>query len=123
MLVLIARRPDVVSSRKWTTAKTARVTVNAAAVRWHFHHWAASVARCAEVLKARLAAESAAAELQRQADLAYTALEAAYEREQREQELLFEQGEDRHRDLSAFERLVNRGQAIREDARLEALVD
>ena len=55
MLVLIAARPDVTRSRKWTTAKTARVTVDVDQLRRHFHRWSASVARAALTLKARLA--------------------------------------------------------------------
>jgi hypothetical protein len=117
MLGLIARRPDVVTSRRWTTAKASRVTVNADMLRSHFHHWAASIARGAATLKARQAAERAAAELVRQDELAYSTLEAAYRREEREQE----HGLPPAVDGSALARLIDRSKALREDARLEAL--
>jgi hypothetical protein len=79
MLVLIAARPDVSRSRKWTTAKTARVTVDTDALRRHFHRWSASVARAAVTLKARLAA----AELERQEKAFYGSLEAVMATEER----------------------------------------
>jgi len=129
MLVLIARRPDVVTSRRWTTAKASRVTVNADMVRSHFHHWAASVVRNAVSALARQAAARAAAELKRQADDEYASLEAAFYHEQRElerresrtQERLYQQGRPPAVDAHALTRLVDRGTALREDARLEAL--
>ncbi len=126
MLVLIARRPDVTRSQRWTTAKVARVTVDTDAVRFHFHHWSASVARGAATLKVRQAAEHAAAELKRQDELAYTSLEAAQDRDEREQERIFEFQEEAGAEAqlqarAALARLVDRGAALREDARLEAL--
>jgi len=121
MLVLIARRPDVIYSRKWTTAKASRVTINADALRSHFHHWAASVARNAAKVGERLKAERAAAERARQDDVAYQALEAAHEREDRAQERLYERGLPPAVDVAALARLVDRAVALREDERLEAL--
>jgi hypothetical protein len=126
MLVLIARRPDVVTSRRWTTAKTARVTVDTDAVRFHFHHWAASVARGAATLKARQEADLAAAEIRRQDQLAYRSLAAAQERDEREQERIFElqeaaRAEAQLQARAALARLVDRSAALREDARLDAL--
>ena len=129
MLVLIARRPDVVTSRKWTTAKASRVTVNEAMVRSHFHHWAASVLVNAAAVGERLKVERAAAELKRQEDEAYASFEAAFHHEQREQERLelreqerlYQRGLPPAVDDSALARLVDRGKALREDARLEAI--
>ncbi len=129
MLVLIARRPDVTSSRRWTTAKASRVTINADMVRSHFHHWAASVARNAVITRRNQAAELAAAELKRQEDAAYASLEAAYYHEQRElerrelraQERLYQRGLPPAVDAPSLARLVDRGAELREDARLEAL--
>jgi hypothetical protein len=72
MLALITARPDVSRSRKWTTAKAARVTVDGDALRRHFHHWAASAMRDSLTLKARLAA----AELERQFGAFYNSLDA-----------------------------------------------
>jgi hypothetical protein len=121
MLVLIARRPDVAISQKWTTAKASRVTINADAVRLHFHHWAASVVRNAAKVGERLKAEQAAAELMRQDEVAYQVLEAAQEREDRAQEQLYEQGLPPAIDIDALARLVDRAKALNEDARLDAL--
>jgi hypothetical protein len=87
MLVLIARRPDVTSSRKWTTAKTSRVTINEDQLRWHFHHWAASMALNAGKRAERRAAELAAAERVRQDEVLYESLAVALERDEEEQEL------------------------------------
>lgn len=72
MLVLIAARPDVTQSRKWTTAKTPRVTVDADQLRRHFHHWAASVVHNA----AKLKTQRAAAEVEREDQLLYATLDA-----------------------------------------------
>ncbi len=72
MLVLIAARPDVSISRKWTTAKAPRVTIDVDQLRRHFHHWAASVVHNAAKLKAR----AAAAEIERQDGLLYATLDA-----------------------------------------------
>jgi hypothetical protein len=126
MLVLIARRPDVTRSQRWTTAKASRVTVDTEALRFHFHHWAASVARGAATLKARQAAELAAAEIRRQDQLAYRSLAAAQERDERDQARLFEFQEEARTEAhlqarAALARLVDRSAALREDARLDAL--
>ncbi len=126
MLILIARRPDVTRSQRWTTAKASRVTVDTDAVRFHFHHWAASVARNAAKVGERLKGERAAAEIRRQDALAYRSLEAAQERDECDQERLFELQEEARAEAqlqarAALARLVDRGAALREDARLEAL--
>jgi len=72
-LARIAALPSVTRSRRWTTAKAPRVTVDTEATRRYFHHWSASLALASLTLKARLAA----AELQRQEQASYESLEAA----------------------------------------------
>lgn len=72
-LARIAALPHVTRSRRWTTAKVARVTVDTETMRRLFHHWSGRLGLDSLTLKARMAA----AELKRQDQAAYDSLHAA----------------------------------------------
>lgn len=82
-MALIASRPDVSRSRRWTTAKKARLTFDADQARWHFQEWLVDLARHAKDRAARRAATEKAAAIARQADDEYKAFTAAHAREAR----------------------------------------